>query len=335
MKRVKSPFQWLLAFCIAFCFVNLLCFLYERPTGWFDTPNGVSPAGWRPGSVIVHGMEGYGVTRVDRNGYLNPEGELAEGYILMMGSSHTQGKEIPSHRKYSVLVNNYFAKDTGKLYTYNISCDGNFLPSQIKHFPAAIAAFPDAGMVTLEIASTDFSESQIESALDPAVYDPQNTIAIQAAHMGTMTRLKNGIKEYFPLLSLIRKKIETKAEADSHVAPEERNPETYSVLLGMAMEQLRSHYDGKIVFIYHPDLEIQNDGTVRAVYSETWELFCEACREYNIDVMDMGPAFLAHYAHSNQLPYGFANTVPGAGHLNQVGHHLIAEGLIAMMEEVA
>lgn len=335
MGKIKTAFHWFLAACIAFCTANLFCFLYERPAGWFETPNGPSTAGWRPGSVIVHGMEGYGVVKVDANGYLNPEGDLAEDFVLMMGSSHTQGKEVPANQKYSVLVNDYFTKDCDMLYTYNISSDGHFLPSLIKHFPAAVEAFPEAGMMILEIATTDFSEDELESAGKQVQFDPQNTIVNQAEQLSTVARLKNAIKEYFPLLSLMKKKMRTNSATESSLPPMERNMEHYELLLDRTMEQLRGQFDGTILFVYHPNLVFGEKGKAVIDYSETWNLFYNACQAHGIDVIDMGPVFMDHYGHTRQLPYGFSNTTPGSGHLNKVGHRLIAQRVIAYLEDVA
>ena len=42
-----------------------------------------------------------------------------------------------------------------------------------------------------------------------------------------------------------------------------------------------------------------------------------------IDFIDTGDAFLEHYNKYHELPYGFANTTPGNGHLNEVGHKIM------------
>ena len=36
---------------------------------------------------------------MDENGFLNPEGTLADRYVLMMGASHTQGKEVSPEQR--------------------------------------------------------------------------------------------------------------------------------------------------------------------------------------------------------------------------------------------
>ena len=118
--------------------------------------------------MIVHGTEGCGISKVDENGFLNPDGTLAERYVLMMGASHTQGKEVSPEQRYSTLVNGYFSGDSGLLAAYNIASDGHFLPSQIQHFKAAVAAFPNADspspprMVQHQWASGADTASRIE-----------------------------------------------------------------------------------------------------------------------------------------------------------------------------
>ena len=176
MKRNgrKQVCQWALALLAGFFVVNALCFAYERQPGWLYTPDGPSASVWRPGAVIVHGTEGYGISKVDENGFLNADGTLAERYVLMMGASHTQGKEVSPEQRYSALVNDYFSGDSGLLTAYNIASDGHFLPSQIHHFRAALEAFPNAGAVTIEIGSTDYSAQELRDARKQAVYAPGN-----------------------------------------------------------------------------------------------------------------------------------------------------------------
>lgn len=335
MKTAKNIWQWVLSIAIAFCLVNALCFLYERPTGWFDTPNGPSLAGWRPGSVLVHGTEGYGITRVDKNGYLNPYGKLESNYILMMGSSHTQGKEVPSGQKYSVLVNTHFSGETDVLRTYNIASDGNFLPSIIQHFQAAVQAFPDSQMVTIEIANTDFSEETLRNALSQVTLDIENSVVSQDKNAGLKIRISNFVKEGFPLLSLIKSEWKTATAQQTAAEPQTVDAAAYAALLNQAMALIRSEYDRPIVIIYHPAVSLKADGTVNIKYGSMWSEFQNACVSNSIDVINMGQIFEQWYYEHRQLPYGFCNTAPGTGHLNKVGHRLIADTLIEYIERKA
>ena len=58
------------------------------------------------------------------------------------------------------------------------------------------------------------------------------------------------------------------------------------------------------------------------------------CEKHGIDVIDTGFRFQKLYETEGQLPYGFANTAPGEGHLNALGHRILAEEIIAYLEEL-
>ena len=323
MKKTgrKEIFQWVLALLGGFFVANALCFFYERQAGWLDTPAGPTPSVWRPGAVIVHGTEGYGVSKVDEQGFLNPAGMLADRYVLMMGASHTQGKEIPPEKRYSALVNDYFCADGGLLNAYNIAGDGHFLPSLIRHFGAAVEAFPKAGAITMEIGSTDFTSAQLRDARKQVVYDP--------ASIETKSSLKLAAKEGLPLLSLLKKNWQTlRARAAEEAG------DGYERELDAALALIRTEFDGPIAFVYHPATKLRPDGSLKLDYSDTWEVFCRVCEKNGIDVIDTGPRFRQVYASEHRLPYGFANTTPGEGHLNALGHKILAEEIISYLEEL-
>lgn len=340
MSRIKQyvliMFNWCFCFCVAFIIVNALCFFYERPVGWYDTLQGPTIGVRMPNSILLHGTEGYAITRIDKNGYTNPKLELSNEYVLMLGASHTQGKEIDTNKKYSVLVNEYFEND-GLLHTYNIAADGHFLPTQIKHFKAAMEAYPDASYVTLEIGTTDFPIESLMSGINQIEYNPDDS-ADMFYQLGTVGKIKNAIKMYFPLIARLKNQIETyrqtsKASHEYEYVEFEYDENEYAEVLNIALGLMRSECSKPFVIIYHPDIFIEKDGSASLVYSGTWELFKNACEKNNIDLIDTGEDFLRYYNEYNKLPYGFMNTIPGSGHLNEVGHRIIADAIIDYLEE--
>ncbi len=100
------------------------------------------------------------------------------------------------------------------------------------------------------------------------------------------------------------------------------------------MKLLRSEYDKPIVFIYHPYTIIEKNGDISIKRCETWEIFKKACENNDIDVIDCGNDFLEYYSENKRLPYGFFNTTLGTGHLNRLGHRIIADEIIDYLEGV-
>ena len=313
---------------------------YERPVGWVDTPNGATIGIRRPNSLLVHGKEGYGIVKIDENGYTNSSSVLGNDYTLMLGSSNTQGKEIPSDKKYSEIVNAYLSGNSGKRMVYNIACDANYLCDIIRHFRSTLAVFPDAKCITIEIGNTDFSAGEIEEATQQTELADMRSGKELFAALGKFEKLKILIKEFFPFLSTVKNHLETlRAEQGSSGGSTDSIDNTadepaYGEAIEKALSLMRSEYSGNILFIYHPSVTILENGSMELEYSETIDLFKNACKKAGIDFCDMGARFLEAYKAEQKVPNGFQNTTFGKGHLNSTGHRLIAEAVIDYLERV-
>ncbi len=329
----KMLIGWLVAFLIGFILINALCFVYKRQAWWLDTPNGASVAVREPNSLLVNATEGFSISKIDKNGYSNPDKKLADNYVLMMGASHSVGKEVAPEKKYSVLVNNYFASDD-LLHTYNIALEGDFLPTQIKHFKAGVQAFPNSSAVTIEIVGTDYSIEELKDGVDNQVeYDKNDTVE-GFYNLSKLSQIKKKVRGYLPLWSLIENKIDTYKNANTTGTEYTVDYKEYKEVINEALALMRSEYDKPIVFIYHPKIEIKENGSIELVYSKTWDIFKEACENNDIDVIDSGEDILKYYENNSRLPYGFSNTTIGTGHLNETGHEMLAKEIIDYLEEI-
>ena len=212
MKKIISA---CVAFILAFFVVNGIMFAYERPVAWIDTPNGASLAVRNPNSMLIHGTEGYSISKIDSYGFTNQNYALADKYILMMGASHSQGKEITISNRYSTIVNNMLVDDKEELRAFNIACDGHFLPSIINHFQSAIENYPKANCVTIEIMSTDYSIDDLRNSLILADEIDTKTAIELFASQSSVKKAKNMLKEYLPLIAMIKNHIETSQKLNS------------------------------------------------------------------------------------------------------------------------
>lgn len=328
----------ILSFCVAavlsFFLVNGIVFLYERPVAWIDTPNGASLAIRKPNALLVHGTEGYSVSRVDENGFTNPNYTLSDQYILLMGASHSQGKELPVEKRYSAIVNAEITDHAEELEALNISCDGHFIPSIIQHFNAAVTQYPDAYCITIEIGSTDYSIESLEASLNQPKEIDLRTAEQIFAQQNWRNKLTNAVKEYVPLLSLVKSHLQTASAEESASVEYSVDAEDYREVVQAGLELIRSEYTGPIVFVYHPNTNLEQDGTVSIIRSETLDIFKDVCEDVGIDFIDVGDAFVEHYNQYHEMPYGFSNTTPGKGHLNEVGHQIMAEAILDYLGEV-
>ena len=59
--------------------------------------------------------------------------------------------------------------------------------------------------------------------------------------------------------------------------------------------------------------------------TEYYDDFKQACENNGILLLDASDAFLRAYDENYAMPYGFQNTTMASGHLNTLGHRLLAE----------
>ncbi len=335
-KHRIQVIQWVLAVIVASLIMNILLGFYNKAAGWIDRDSAATEAIYRPGSTIIKGTEGWGIHEVDHRGYLNDVSELADGYILAVGASHTQGKEVLAGERYTDLLNEWFGY-TDEAYVYNVSQDGYLFPYIVKGFTAITSEFPDSKAIIIEIGDTNFSVKSLENALNQRKYDESQDGENIINTLSTAKKLNMMVKEYCPVLSNIDEKINSikqmNAESDS-VAADDFDSDAYRDALDKDIKLMTSVYDGQIIILYHPGVDVVDGGLSIKDDIDTDSIFEEACKENGVVYVDMSGEFLEEYAEDYTVPYGFSNTAIGHGHLNVEGHRMIAEKLFEVLQQL-
>lgn len=344
MKRtVKTLAAWIVAIAISFCLVNLLIFFYFHQPGWISRSEAATGAIWDPGSRYSNWLEGFGAGKVDENGYINQYPIAEDNYILVMGSSHTQGKEVPMDERYTELVNSKITAEP-KEYIYNIGTDGHYLPDLLKHFSAAVKEFAKADGVVLEVFNTDCDTETLERCLKQVPYNEDQNGSVIAEKISGKQKLAMTVKENMPLLNLLQQKQFADFKVDfsgafgiwkqdtqiqttqDELSAEGSNMDRYQEILDQIFAEMKLEYQGKIFILYHPIVNISGD-QMEVTYDDTYRYFQEACSKQDIQIIDTGAAFQDCYEKQYDVPYGFGNTSMGEGHLNRTGHRILAEEL--------
>lgn len=324
-------FKVLFALLLSLVIINIFVCFYDRYPGWIDRSNSSTDAIWYPNSIVIHGTEGYGIHHVDQNGYLN-EGKLIQsGYTLVVGSSHTQGKEIPNSMRYSDILNTILCKKLGypsnKLCVYNVSQDGYYYPQIVKNFKSIITEFPNSNNLVIEIGSTNFTADELKNSFNQAEYKDENRGSNIIQRLSFVQSLRAKIKEYFPIFRLIKLNVEifTKKHL-KNIDIKRVETSFYSSLLDKSMKIMKSEYHGNLIIVYHPPVYITKNGMIISKSSSD-EIFEKIAKNNNILFLNMSSLFIEHYNSNYSVPYGFFNTSMGKGHLNSKGHEIIAKAL--------
>jgi hypothetical protein len=100
-------------------------------------------------------------------------------------------------------------------------------------------------------------------------------------------------------------------------------------LVAWMADSLRAHFGPDCVVVYVPKIDYFGD--VHEM-KPTEVLVRRVFTAHGLRLFDMRDALDAAYAATRQTPQGFDNTQPGHGHLNALGHEVVAEQLLPILE---
>ena len=297
-KWLIQLIKWSAALGLSFLLVNGLIFFYYNRPAWITRENGATDGIYHPGKTIFYAYEGLGILETDENGYVNPSLPLADQYVLVLGSSHTQGKEVMMEERYTSVLNGKIGEE-GTLSVYNMGIDGNYYPAIVSHFEAALQEFPNAAAVVIEIGSTDYSAAELENALQPVEYDPMSTGTEIMNHLSLRDNAEIAVKEALPLAILLSYRQLSDvdlgsgnpfwADAGENIAEEDENAggKEETELLEESMEYLVSVFSGPLFILYHPSTALEEDGSMKIVRDGGVDGFRAACEKQGIFFIDM------------------------------------------------
>jgi hypothetical protein len=346
---IKQSISSIIAFVIGFFIVNSLFMLYYHQPAWFERSNAATRAIWNPNSFITNLNEGFGFNTVDRNGYVNPNLPLVDkGYILALGSSYTQGRQVKMGQKYTSILNDKFT-NKDELVVYNMAQDGGFYASIIKGFKAAITEFPNSSAVIIEFVDTNISYESLLNSIDQESFSLEKTGSELKQSLSLKDDIKHKIVECFPLLMYLKNirfkdvdlshtslsLLTTNASESEEVKDEYVYDISYTNAVDKTLELISSEYDGEIILVYHQGITLNYDGTITVKSSKLQHIFEELTPKYqNITFLSMDDAYYKAYQELHVLPYGYWNTSYEGGHMNSKGYEIMANEIYQKLQEV-
>ncbi|MBR6159171.1 MAG: hypothetical protein IKQ40_02625 [Lachnospiraceae bacterium] len=334
---IKKTAGWIAAAFIAVFICNISCFAFYDPCQELTREAGATTGFLLPDSFGVYGLEGYSVADIDHYGYVNRKMERADDYIVVAGASHTEGLFIPEEARYTDVVNDMLFND-GKNHVINIGRSGNYFSVCLQHLDGILGEFPDAKAIVIETDSLAYDTKALYDSMIQTGYDPDETADALLSRLSFRQRMVIRIKQYLPLLRLIRKQYYTYLGAQE--TAEDNGTDIldpvfwkseydgdFETALSDLMKYIRSKTDKQVIILYHPAVKLEDDGSMSALSNHAEPYYEKICRENGIDFIDMTGPFEDAYNKDRIIPYGFANTTPGDGHINKAAHKMMAEEL--------
>ena len=309
---------------IALLALNAFSMLYYNVPVHYTNPDGSTEYKWESSTFYSKGTEGFAWGVTNNDGFNNlrdyTPGEKID--ILLMGSSHIEGFNVAQDENAGAVLNTLF---DGEKYTYNIGTAGHTMLYCIKHLAAALDTYEPGEYVVIETNTVELAPEDIDAVLS-------GTLADIPSQSGALITLMQKLP-YLRLLYTVQFKGTAGAadaadtEAAEAPAAAQEPAAALSPLLGMVAD-VCSKRGVQPVIVFDPTVYVDGQGNAYTdADPECLAAFESICAEKDIVFVDLTEAYTGEYAESCRLPYGFANTTPGAGHMNKVGHRLFAQEL--------
>ncbi len=330
----NEVFDWIIAVITAVLIVNLLCFIYKRPVGKLKRGYCATFEIRKPDSIYLSGSEGYGFYKVDKNGFLNDNLKLAEDYCIVLGSSHTQGIEVKKGKRYTDLLNKYFAKNSDEIIFYNMGMEIHDFLMIAQGITALTEEFSNPKAVIIEVFNTEYKPDLILQSLKQRHYNIKYTAQFMFKNLSPYKKTAVFLKEKFPVFCIInlncfitpKRNKKQKNCLNINLADYEQN-------MAVLVKKIRDVYKGKLIIIYHPEISIEKNGGLKIKSRPADEIFENICRKNGIIFVNMKNEILKTYYDGHKLPYGFYNSAMGSGHFNETGHKITADILYEILKE--
>ena len=324
---MTNLFRRLGAILLGLLIVNGFCAWYYNPAPYAESPDGATDVIRRPGAWTSQAREGAGVHTIDANGYNNPAGE-GPIRVLMLGSSHTEGFNVPAGQDVSSRLGDMLGARV-----YNLGMSSHTLPHNAANLERALTRFAPTDWVMLETATVVFRRGQVKRAMSGRTHRMSATNVPLPDFISNQPLSKRLYKQF---MALTHQDPEEREFIDYDDIPEDLLEE-YEDSLTEWFAQLNATAQAhgvKLAIWYHPHLNAGMDGAATASTPQVClTAFKNACARAGVTFVDLTDDFLSAYASAHILPHGFANTAMGTGHLNADGHRLAAEALYRVIEE--
>ena len=346
----REFFRYILSFSLCFIFaafiLNFVLYNYYLLPEKINI-QAATETRWGANSKVVLGTEGYGVNLTDEKGYNNAFNiNENSNYILLFGSSHTQGFNVNQEETYSYIMTKKLSDNNFDILVYNIGMDGHGFDTIIQHFKAAMEQFRDAHSVIIEVGvgSIEYNKAAI-NVLKKATSSQVNYVSYtENENISLLSKITRKL-QLIPIVRLAYKQIVSFkfnfsnvffAQTPKKVVKEKTSDieyhEYYEVLVDTLMI-LKQQAKGKnIIIIYHPQLKLNKDGSAIDVTDKiSLDLFQSACAQSGVQFYNMSEKFLEMYYIEQKLPHGFFNSKLSEGHLNRYGNKKMAEALYTLI----
>lgn len=331
---IKEFCSWIGAIAIGVAVTSFFVLIYNYTGTHIKNDNGATDYKWEPNQYQATMVEGNAWIHLDDEGFNNlSKPENID--ILLMGASHMEAAMIPQNKNTGYLLD----EGLDGLHTYNIGMSGHELLTCLDNLEAAIETYHPKKYIIIQSGNLSFDDESLTRTIDGQLNE------IPSFDSGIIFWLQK-----IPTIKVSFKQVSEKFEKDfsstnffipkriknnAIFAKKEEGSFSWNrELLGTLLKE-KSEYCHKcgiqLILAYTPSVSVDKylNQLVRNDLSGLSEYMKSICDDSDIVFVDSFDDFQEAYENHQKFPFGFNNTKPFVGHLNEDGHGLLANRLVA------
>lgn len=331
---MKKAFLFLCKFLLSGIFavsiLSLFALVYYNPPKAVAQPDKYTNSKFVSNTYWSDMTEGMGCGKTNNLGYNEKDHFSADvSVVALIGSSHTEALQVPQNETYTALLQQQLQEaGSENIDCLNLGKSGHFLNISVSNFEYFAETFSNVECAVIETSNLHFSASELEKMLAGEYHaDFQERGGLYSLAQ-RIPYLRLAYKQYQDTRQKSGGVVST-TEPFDYAAYDEGVNRVMHKLSAIAIEK-----DFPLVILYHGSFKVQDLQAVRTDDSYQVEIFRQCCEQNGIRFVDVTDNFVEHFNSTYELPYGFANTQMGTGHLNKLGHGIVAETLYDHIAEM-
>ncbi|MDP2586567.1 MAG: GDSL-type esterase/lipase family protein [Candidatus Komeilibacteria bacterium] len=304
-----------------------------------------------PFSRRVNGQEGYASIITDamgfNNKFISPAKQMGVFRIIVLGDSIAEALQVKQEENFSGQLNHLLNQTDKKFEVFNLAVSGRAVPDYISYAPGYLEIFKPE-LVIMQINTADFTADARNAGNQNYLLQTadglsiKNDTRLKTSGFDKLRELKNKLGAFKPIVEYakkhfidLRKKNRTnEVKADLAFAPGAATDDLAAI--DWQMNKLKEAYDDKLIIFYANPAPVLKNGRIFLTedddQEQTKKMIMAATAKYQIDFVDPYEEFIDQYRTTGQLPRGFNNSEPGAGHFNAAGHSAVAAALFEYLQ---
>jgi hypothetical protein len=293
--------------------------------------------------LYVQGQEGYGRTVLNELGLRSPalaETLKSKQRVLVLGDSFTQAMQVSDEEVFTWQLDELLGKQTQVI---NAGREGASPADYIALSDYNEQTFnPD--VVVVQLNESDFTKDLLskhqnfyyaKQGQNYTLQENKNVISSNA--LATKFAGLQGVLN-FSVVRVAMERLEAMTRPAAHsVTSEAATPEAATEankwgdgsLERFVVQELQQSYKTPLL-LYIPEMDYFSEDYAKP--NPTEQYLAEAAREAGVPFISLRPDFVNRFNRDDETAHGFANTQPGMGHMNALGHEIAAKRLARALE---